>query len=451
MTDPRIESFASTEDAQRFIVQTTYDHFHRTGEWPRARDLDLDYGDVLNPFGGLELLCRQLGSERIWCGSPAGEHDRVTLNLREVPECKGGTEDIQNFLAAVRFAANRYHERRGKEAMVSVQDLTTAYGLSEIEARRALELLSLGDSLVQGGGAGTWTLAHTVSRFRDVRSFDEYLTRVEDEVRRRQAISHLSLPRRRPEQRPLKRLFLSHAADDGSLALHIRNVLLQAAPELHIFVASRAGDIPTGKDWLDAIEGELKKADAYLLLLTPSSVGRPWLWYESGAAWMAERPFIPITAAGLAKGNVPYPLGARQVLALDNPADVEQLARDLGVTIPDPDRFCETVQDLSRALPKSALSEFEGVVVGDRFFAWSGPVHKLQDLPPIPESEVLIAALLAAGVTPSFALTSWLRWSLAKGLVPVYETDKRTWKREVIYSQDGDQQLLVSPPQKAGM
>jgi len=73
---------------------------------------------------------------------------------------------------------------------------------------------------------------------------------------------------------------------------------------------------------------------------------------------MSDRPFVPVTAAGLAKAEVPYPLGARQALALEDPADAAQLAQDLGATIADVDRFCETVMGLCESLPwRATLAE----------------------------------------------------------------------------------------------
>src|SRR2546426_7025904 len=155
-------------------------------------------------------------------------------------------------------------------------------------------------------------------------------------------------------------------------ATNTSNVLRKGADQLDVFVASKAGDIPTGVDWLDTIEAELRKADTYVLLLTPRSVQRFWLWYESGAAWMTERPLIPLTAAGLSKSDVPYPLGARQALSLENPADVEQLARDLGIPIPDPASFSATVRELAKALPHAVVTPFTGVNVDGRSFDWDG-------------------------------------------------------------------------------
>src|SRR2546427_11625607 len=113
-TPPPAKPFARLEDAQRFLEQHVYDHFRQASEWPRARDFDLDYHELLDPLGGLEVVCREIGPDRLSCGSAYSEHDRVALRLVALAECQGAEQDVANFLAAVRLAADRYHMSRGR-------------------------------------------------------------------------------------------------------------------------------------------------------------------------------------------------------------------------------------------------------------------------------------------------------------------------------------------------
>src|SRR3989442_14641467 len=150
----RMESFKRLDDAQGFIVQTVYDHFRKTGEWPRARDFDLDYHGLLDPLGGLEVVCRQIGIERLSCGSPTSEHDRVALRLSALADCQGAEDDVTNFLAAVRLGADRYQASRGRDVQLSGAQLVVELGIDELAARRALELMLSGSGVVQGGSPG---------------------------------------------------------------------------------------------------------------------------------------------------------------------------------------------------------------------------------------------------------------------------------------------------------
>src|SRR3989442_8866580 len=174
----RMESFKRLDDAQGFIVQTVYDHFRKTGEGPRARDFDLDYHELLDPLGGLEVVCRQIGIERLLCGSPMSEHDRVALRPSALAECQGADHDVASFLPAVRLGADRYNGSRGRDVQLAAAQLVTELGIDELAARRALELMLSGDGVVQGGSAGAVTLAHLVSRMGGVSTLEEYLARV---------------------------------------------------------------------------------------------------------------------------------------------------------------------------------------------------------------------------------------------------------------------------------
>ncbi len=85
-----------------------------------------------------------------------------------------------------------------------------------------------------------------------------------------------------------------------------------------------------------------------------------------------------------------------------------------------------------------------GVRVGPRFFAWDGPtLHALEDRPPIPAPDEAIAAIKAQGLTPFFGQKAKLRRRLAEGAQQVYETDRRSWRKELLHSPDGSQVLLV--------
>jgi TIR domain-containing protein len=85
----------------------------------------------------------------------------------------------------------------------------------------------------------------------------------------------------------IRSLFLSHAALNRDLAILVRDQLKDSRPDLSVFVASRPGDIRADEDWLPVIQREIRGADAYCVLLTPNSSGRPWVWFETGAAWMS--------------------------------------------------------------------------------------------------------------------------------------------------------------------
>ena len=96
-----------------------------------------------------------------------------------------------------------------------------------------------------------------------------------------------------------------------------------------------------------------------------------------------------------------------------------------------------------------AREPWHGVELENRYFAWSGPVlHSLEDRPPVPTPAALIDALRAVGMTPSYGIRDRLNHHLAQGGHQLFETDRRTWRRELLNSGDGRQILLVKAERK---
>ena len=85
-----------------------------------------------------------------------------------------------------------------------------------------------------------------------------------------------------------------------------------------------------------------------------------------------------------------------------------------------------------------------GVELQGRYFAWSGPaLHSLEDRAPVPTPAGLTEALRGAKMTPSFGMRDRLNHHLAQGCHQLFETDRRTWRRELSYAGDGRQVLIV--------
>src|SRR6185312_3079362 len=126
----------------------------------------------------------------------------------------------------------------------------------------------------------------------------------------------------------INRVFLSHADTDVDLARAVHDELRRAKPDLEVFVSSIPGAIPTGQEWLGEIKRQLKAADAYLILLTPASVQRLWVWFESGAAFMNDKKVIAVCAPGMQKNSVPSPLSGHQLLSFHSTEECEQVFRE---------------------------------------------------------------------------------------------------------------------------
>ena len=101
--------------------------------------------------------------------------------------------------------------------------------------------------------------------------------------------------------------------------------------------------------------------------------------------------------------------------------------------------------------PSAPTIPWRGVEVHGRYVAWDGPtLHALDDRPGVPATEQIIIAIKDAGCNASFGRRDRLREHLARGLSQVYETDRETWRRELLYDADGSQVLLVRDPSLDG-
>ena len=151
-------------------------------------------------------------------------------------------------------------------------------------------------------------------------------------------------------------LYVIHAADDHALAGFLKDEFQARVSGVRVFVASRAGQIPTGSNWLNDIKTNLTAATIFIVLLTPRSKDRPWVWYEAGVAFGRGVRLLPIAAGGLSLGEIPLPLGADQSLTLEKPEHVELLFREFGVRLEAPDLVCEQARRLMLAPPSARPS-----------------------------------------------------------------------------------------------
>ena len=102
-------------------------------------------------------------------------------------------------------------------------------------------------------------------------------------------------------------IFLSHASADGALAEALARHIEECGTGITTFCASRAGDIPADAEWLPSVQKALLDADAYVILLTVNSVLRPWVNFETGAAWFSGKKYILVKAGGLTRAEIPLP------------------------------------------------------------------------------------------------------------------------------------------------
>jgi hypothetical protein len=139
------------------------------------------------------------------------------------------------------------------------------------------------------------------------------------------------------EERVAK-VFISFIHEEASVATAVQK-LIQKKLGQKAFLSSDQWQIYAGEVWLDRIHAELASAKVVVLLLSPTSIGRPWVNFEAGAAWLtAEKAIIPVCYGGLTKDTLPKPYSGIQALNLKEEGYylVKSIAYHLGVPIPPP-------------------------------------------------------------------------------------------------------------------
>jgi hypothetical protein len=125
-----------------------------------------------------------------------------------------------------------------------------------------------------------------------------------------------------------KRAFISHISEEARVASRLKAALTQdSLGLLDVFVSSDTEGIGAGEDWLRAVDRALRESSIVLILCSPTSIRRPWINFEAGAAWMRDVPLIPVCHEGLTPRDLPMPLSLRQGMAL---GDAEGLRRLYG-------------------------------------------------------------------------------------------------------------------------
>jgi hypothetical protein len=115
----------------------------------------------------------------------------------------------------------------------------------------------------------------------------------------------------------MARLFVSFVHEDEKLASIVQE-LLQTELNLRdeVFLSSDKSHIYAGDIWLQKIKEALSAAKVVILMLSKRSVARPWVNFEAGAAWLADKTIIPVCYGNLSKDALPHPYSGIQALSL---------------------------------------------------------------------------------------------------------------------------------------
>jgi hypothetical protein len=187
------------------------------------------------------------------------------------------------------------------------------------------------------------------------------------------------------------------------------------------------------------VQKALRQCHAYLILLSPNSVLRPRVSFETGAAWFSQKACV-LVGSGLTAGEVPLPLSGKQLYNLENVHEAGAVFAALGLTLTSPEEFLADIAAVSKVeLAGEEEPSWEGLELDGTFFAWAGPLLALDDKGSIQCPPTLLDALRGRCLAVRWGNCDQLTHHYGKGRSQVFATDKSHWRRAVA----NDKQLLL--------
>lgn len=237
-------------------------------------------------------------------------------------------------------------------------------------------------------------------------------------------------------------IFISHAVANRNIARSLADILEAAREDVTTFLASRPGDIGADENWLRGIERALQDADTYIIVLTPESVLRPWVNFEAGAAWFFQRQLVFVRIQALSTDDIPLPINSRQIYMIDDKEQLLAVFKSLALPLPEPELAVAKIVDQAAAAVVTGEDEaaWEGIQVGNVFYAWAGSLLALEDRDSVPPPSDLLKEIERRGLKPRWANTNRMTNHLERGLAQVFATDRKTWRRPVC---DRNRPLMV--------
>lgn len=124
------------------------------------------------------------------------------------------------------------------------------------------------------------------------------------------------------------KIFLSHVSSDEQIARVLTKLLSRISlDQIKMWFASDpspAGGIKPGTVWMEEIKSRLVASHVTLVLLTPNSLHRPWLYFESGYGFSNRKGHVIPLCFGMKLSDVPLPLAIFQCYEIN---DFESLCR----------------------------------------------------------------------------------------------------------------------------
>lgn len=151
-------------------------------------------------------------------------------------------------------------------------------------------------------------------------------------------------------------IFVSFVHEEEDAASELERFVRDAFDNRADVFMSSEGWIHAGDEWMRRVFDELNNARVVISMLSPASVGRPWINFEAGAGWFGGKKVIPALFWGLLVGDLKQPLSSLQAVELENYEGISYLVNSIAFHLkidpPNQPAFSSTVVSLSNIGPK---------------------------------------------------------------------------------------------------
>lgn len=160
------------------------------------------------------------------------------------------------------------------------------------------------------------------------------------------------------------KFFISHSHDDNKITELLANLfkkitLNQIAP-WYSSDKSASGGISMGEMWFAEIIKQIEESNVLIPIVTPNSINRPWLYFESGIAQSIKTCLIIPVCIGIGRDQIYPPLSQYQTFQLSDYRSfkefIEKILNKYGVTFD---------EDFAKAQIEKTISELSKIKFED--------------------------------------------------------------------------------------
>ena len=158
------------------------------------------------------------------------------------------------------------------------------------------------------------------------------------------------------------KVFVGHSAHDIRLVQCVIDLLRKALHLRSDQIRCTSVDghrLPAGTQIDERLRVEVHDSELFIGIITPNSIRSVYFIFELGARWGAQKPMIPLLAAGATPEHLEGPLAGINALNSGEEGQIHQLVENaasyLGLKPHNPSSYVATIKDLVR-LSKEAVA-----------------------------------------------------------------------------------------------